>query len=46
MIAQIQGRLIEKNPTYAIIDCHGVGYQLNISLIEYKYVIVKIGFNE
>lgn len=32
MITQIQGRLVEKNPTHVIIDCHGVGYQLNISL--------------
>lgn len=32
MIAQIKGRLIEKTPTYVIIDCGGVGYQLNISL--------------
>lgn len=38
MIAQIQGRLIEKNPTYAIIDCHGVGYQLNISLNTYTKI--------
>lgn len=42
MIAQIQGRLIEKNPTHAIIDCHGVGYQLNISLNTYS----KIGEDE
>jgi len=32
MIAQIKGRLIEKTPTYVIIDCNGVGYGLNISL--------------
>jgi Holliday junction DNA helicase RuvA len=32
MITQISGKLIEKNPTYAIVDCHGVGYFLNISL--------------
>lgn len=42
MIAQIQGRLIEKNPTYAVIDCNGVGYQLNISLNTYS----KIGESE
>lgn len=42
MIAQIRGRLIEKNPTYAIIDCNGVGYQLNISLNTYG----KIGDQE
>jgi holliday junction DNA helicase RuvA len=32
MIAHIQGRLVEKNPTDVVIDCHGVGYYLNISL--------------
>ncbi len=32
MITQIKGRLIEKNPTYVVIDCNGVGYLLNISL--------------
>jgi len=32
MITQIKGRLIEKNPTDVIIDCHGVGYMLHISL--------------
>ncbi len=32
MIAQIQGKLIEKNPTEVVIDCNGVGYQINISL--------------
>lgn len=32
MIAHIQGRLVEKNPTDVVIECHGVGYFLNISL--------------
>ena len=32
MIAQLNGRLIEKNPTSLIIDCGGVGYQVSISL--------------
>lgn len=32
MITQISGRLIEKNPTYAVVDCNGVGYLLHISL--------------
>jgi Holliday junction DNA helicase RuvA len=32
MIAQLNGRLIEKNPTSIIIDCGGVGYQVSISL--------------
>ena len=32
MITQIKGRLVEKNPTYVVIDCAGVGYLLHISL--------------
>ncbi len=32
MIAQLNGRLIEKNPTELIIDCGGVGYEVKISL--------------
>ena len=32
MIAHIQGRLVEKTPTDVVIDCHGVGYQIHISL--------------
>lgn len=30
MIAQISGKLLEKSATQIIIDCSGVGYQLNI----------------
>ncbi len=36
MITHIQGRLVEKNPTDVIIDCNGVGYQINISLHTYS----------
>ncbi len=32
MITHIKGKLIEKNPTHAIIETNGVGYWLNISL--------------
>ena len=32
MITQIRGKLVEKNPTYAVVDCNGVGYLLHISL--------------
>ncbi len=32
MIAHIQGKLVEKMPTEVVIDCHGVGYQIHISL--------------
>jgi holliday junction DNA helicase RuvA len=36
MIAHIQGKLVEKNPTDVIIDCSGVGYHINISLHTYS----------
>ena len=42
MITHIEGRLIEKNPTYAIIDCAGVGYYINITVNTYS----KIGASE
>ena len=32
MIAHLEGRLVEKTPTEVVIDCHGVGYHVNISL--------------
>ena len=36
MITQIRGQLVEKNPTYVVIDCSGVGYLLHISLQTYS----------
>jgi Holliday junction DNA helicase RuvA len=36
MIAHLQGKLSEKTPTEVIIDCNGVGYQVNISLHTYS----------
>ena len=36
MIAHIQGKLVEKNPTDVVIDCGGVGYHINISLHTYS----------
>jgi Holliday junction DNA helicase RuvA len=32
MITQLRGRLLEKNPTHIVVDCNGVGYEINISL--------------
>ncbi|MCG1034939.1 Holliday junction branch migration protein RuvA [Polaribacter sargassicola] len=32
MITQIRGKLVEKSPTEAVVDCAGVGYLLHISL--------------
>jgi Holliday junction DNA helicase RuvA len=42
MIAHIQGKLVEKTPTYVVIDCNGVGYYLFISLNTYS----KLGKEE
>jgi holliday junction DNA helicase RuvA len=42
MINHIDGKLTEKTPTYAVIDCAGVGYLLHISLHTYS----KIGDQE
>lgn len=38
MINHLKGKLIEKNPTYAVVECHGVGYFLNISLNTYSQI--------
>ena len=32
MITHLQGRLVEKTPTYVVLDCNGIGYWVNISL--------------
>ena len=36
MITQIQGKLVEKNPTQVVIDCNGIGYEINISLFTFS----------
>lgn len=38
MFEYFKGRLAEKNPTEAIIDCGGVGYSLNISLQTFSQI--------
>jgi holliday junction DNA helicase RuvA len=38
MIHHLNGRLIEKNPTYVVIDCNGVGYFVHISLHTYSLI--------
>ena len=32
MIAFLKGKLVQRDPTFVIVDVHGVGYQLHISL--------------
>jgi Holliday junction DNA helicase RuvA len=36
MISHLQGKLVEKTPTQVVIDCGGVGYDVNISLHTYS----------
>jgi Holliday junction DNA helicase RuvA len=36
MIAFIKGRLVEKKPGLAIVDCNGLGYELRISAKTYE----------
>ncbi|NQY11112.1 MAG: Holliday junction branch migration protein RuvA [Flavobacteriales bacterium] len=36
MINHLKGKLVEKTPTYAVIECNGVGYYLHISLNTYS----------
>lgn len=35
MIHYLQGKLAEKSPTQIVVDCQGVGYEVNISLYTY-----------
>jgi len=41
MIDFIRGKVIEKNPAYAVVEANGVGYGMNISINTYS----KIGEN-
>ena len=38
MITHLKGKLVEKHPTYVIIECAGVGYYVNISLNTYSEI--------
>ena len=38
MITHVKGRLVEKNPAFAVIDCNGIGYLLRISLHTYSQI--------
>ena len=38
MIHHLKGKLVEKNPTYAVVECAGVGYFLNISLQTFEQI--------
>ncbi|MEC8397624.1 MAG: Holliday junction branch migration protein RuvA [Bacteroidota bacterium] len=36
MITQIKGKLVEKKPTQVVVDCNGIGYEINISLYTFS----------
>lgn len=41
MIYHIDGKLTEVTPTYAVVDCAGVGYLVNITLSTYSNICAK-----
>ena len=38
MIDYINGYPAEVTPTYAVLDCNGLGYEINITLIDYPEI--------
>ena len=38
MIAYLEGKLIEKNPTYLVLEVNGVGYSINIPVSSYANI--------
>ena len=36
MITQIKGKLVDKTPTQVVVDCNGIGYEINISLYTFS----------
>ena len=36
MISYVKGKFVKKNPTFVIIECGGIGYQINITLNTYE----------
>lgn len=38
MIDYVRGQVSELTPTIAVIDCNGVGYEVNITLIDYSQI--------
>ena len=42
MIGRIQGTLIQKNPPHILVDCHGVGYDIDVPMST-LYQLPEIG---
>ncbi len=38
MIYHLQGKLVEVTPAFAVVDCGGVGYMVNITLQTYTHI--------
>ena len=38
MYSHFQGKLVEKNPAYVVIECNGIGFLLNISINTYSKI--------
>ena len=42
MIGRIAGTLLEKNPPHLLVDCHGVGYEIDVPMSTF-YNLPAIG---
>lgn len=44
MIARLNGKLIEKSPPFIVVDCHGVGYEVEVPMSTF-YQLPDLGQN-
>lgn len=42
MIARLNGVLVEKSPPYIVVDCHGVGYEVEVPMSTF-YTLPELG---